>query len=72
MLIHLAMNKTMRNDLLVVVLWGLLLVPNSYYRLDSPHNVGMIINPLLLIALLICSTPDAFFKRGLAPAFRLA
>jgi len=72
MLIHLAMNKTTRNDLLVAVLWGLLLVPSNYYHLDFPHNVGMVINPLPVIALLICRTLDAFSKRGSAAAFHLA
>ena len=72
MLIHLDMNKTTRNDLLIVVLWGLLLVPKNYYHLEFPQNIGMIINPLLLIALLICIVPDAFSKKGVASAFSFA
>jgi hypothetical protein len=72
MLIHLAMNKTTRNDLLIVVLWGLLLVPNNYCHLDFPHNVGMIISPPPVLALLICLTLHAFSNTGFAAAFHFA
>ena len=35
MLMYLAMNETTRNDLLIVVLWGLLLVPKNYYVISG-------------------------------------
>jgi hypothetical protein len=70
MLMYLAMNETTPNDLLIVVLWGLLLVPKNYYRLDTPQNIGMIINPLLLVGLLIVIIPEAFSRKGAASVFR--
>ena len=70
MLMYLATDERTRNDLLIVVLWGLLLVPKNYYRLESPQNIGMIINPLLLIGLLICIIPGAFSIKGIASTLR--
>lgn len=70
MLMYLATNEETRNDLLIVVLWGLLLVPKNYYRLESPQNIGMVINPLLLLGLLFCIVPDAFSIKGIASASR--
>jgi hypothetical protein len=72
MLMYLATNESTRHDLLIVVLWGLLLVPKNYYRLEYAQNIGMVINPLLLIGLLICIVPDAFSKKGVASAFSFA
>jgi hypothetical protein len=66
------MNESTRHDLLIVVLWGLLLVPKNYYRLESPQNIGMVINPLLLVGLLICIIPYAFSRRRMASAFHFA
>lgn len=70
MLMYLATNETTPNDLLIVVLWGLLLVPKDYYHFQSIKNIGMVINPLLLIGLLICIVPDAFSMKGVSSAFR--
>jgi hypothetical protein len=71
MLMYLATRDKTRNDLLIVILWGLLLVPKNYYRLQQPpQNIGMIINPLLLIGLLICIVPDAFSLTGVASTWR--
>jgi hypothetical protein len=69
MLMYLAMNEQTRNDMLIVILWGLLLVPKNYYNIGGEQNIGMVINPLLLIGLLICIVPDAFSKKGVASAF---
>lgn len=70
MLMYLAINEKTRNDLLIIVLWGLLLVPKNYYRLQSFQNIGMVINPLLLIGLLICIIPGAFSIKGIASTLR--
>jgi hypothetical protein len=64
MLIYLGFKEQTRNDLLIIILWGLLLIPKNYYTLQSPQNIGMVINPLLLISLLICIIPDAFTPKG--------
>ncbi len=72
MLIYLATNDTSRNDLFIVVLLGLLLVPKNYYRLESAQNIGMVVNPLLLIGLLVSIVPDAFSVRSVVSTFRFA
>jgi len=71
-LMYLATSESTRHDLLIVVLWGLLLVPKAYYHFGSLQNISMVINPLLLIGLLICVVPDAFSRHGIATAFRFA
>ena len=70
MLAYLAMYETTRNDLLIVVFWGLLLVPKNYYSISGAQNIGIVINPLLLIGLLICIIPEAFSRKGIASSFR--
>jgi hypothetical protein len=50
---YLATNEQTRNDLLIMILWGLLLVPKNYYIISGEQNIGMIINPLILVGLLI-------------------
>lgn len=70
MLMRLATNETTRNDLLIVVLWGLSLVPKAYYHFQYEQNIGMVINPLLLIGLLICIIPGAFSIRGVTSSVR--
>lgn len=65
MLMYVATSRDERHSLIIMILWGLLLVPKNYYRLGPEQNVGMVINPLLLMALLICILPDAFSKAGL-------
>ena len=71
MLMYMAANEKTRHDLLIVVLWGLLLVPKNYYSLwQTPQNIGIVINPLLLIGLLICIIPGAFSIKGIASASR--
>jgi len=82
MLMYMAVTERTRRDLLVVVLWGLLLVPKNYYQLHlAPtdyylftihQTVGMVINPLLLIALLVCILPGAFSIKGAASTLRFA
>ncbi|MCX6008145.1 MAG: glycosyltransferase 87 family protein [Chloroflexi bacterium] len=70
MLMYMAINEKTRNDLLIIILWGLLLVPKNYIALVSPQNIGMIINPLLLIGLLICVIPGAFSISGIKSTLR--
>ena len=70
MLMYMSLNEETRNDLLIVVLWGLLLVPKNYYTISGEQNIGMVINPLLLIGLLICIIPGAFSRKGAASTFR--
>jgi hypothetical protein len=70
MLMYLAASENTRHDLLIVVSWGLLLVPKNYYRLEYPQNIGMVINPLLLIVLLVCIIPDAFSRKGVSSTLR--
>lgn len=71
MLMYLASSERTRHDLLIIILWGLLLVPKNYCALQQPpQNIGMVINPLLLIGLLICIIPDAFSIGGPVSASR--
>ena len=72
MLMYLSAEGRSRNDLLIVVLWGLLLVPKAYYHFDSLQNIGMVINPLLLMGLFLSIIPGAFSRTGIASAFRFA
>jgi hypothetical protein len=86
LLMYLAINNNTRNDLLTIILWGLLLVPKNYYTLSPPknigtimstdlfigQNIGVVINPLLLIGLLISIIPKAFSLRGFFSVFRSA
>ena len=43
-----------RMDAAVVLLYALLLIPKNYYVIREDLNIGMLINPPLLIALLVC------------------
>jgi hypothetical protein len=70
MLMYMAINEKTRNDLLIVILWGLLLVPKNYYTISGEQNIGVVINPLLLIGLLICIIPGAFSIKGIASTLR--
>jgi hypothetical protein len=71
MLMYLAASKTTRYDLFIVVFWGLLLVPKNYYALwVPPQNIGMVINPLLLIGLLVCIIPEAFSMTAVPTTLR--
>jgi hypothetical protein len=82
MLMYMSFAERTRRDVWIVVLWGLLLVPKNYYPLHlAPANyysfevhqtVGMVINPLLLIAMLICMLPGAFSPKGIAITLRFA
>jgi hypothetical protein len=53
LLMYLAIKEETRNDRLIVVLWGLLLIPKNYYSISGEQNIGMIINPLILVGLLL-------------------
>jgi hypothetical protein len=69
LLMYMALKEETRNDLLIVVLWGLLLVPKNYYTISGEQNIGMVINPLILVGLLIlvvcnCTTKTAFDNEG--------
>jgi hypothetical protein len=71
MLMYLASGDRPRHAILIVILWGLLLVPKNYCALwEPPQNIGMVINPLLLIGLLISIIPDAFSMGGPVSASR--
>jgi hypothetical protein len=71
MVMYLGTNENTRSDLLIVVLWGLLLVPKNYCSLwEPPQNIGMVINPLLLMGLLVCILPEAFSMKGITSALR--
>jgi hypothetical protein len=72
MLMYLAINEQARNDVVIVILWGLLLIPKNYCTISGDQNIGVVINPLLLIALLICIVPDAFSVKGVASTLRFA
>jgi len=70
MLMYMATNEKTRNDLLIVILWGLLLVPKNYYAISGEQNIGVVINPLILIGLLICIIPGAFSISGINSTLR--
>ena len=80
MLMYMAIKERTRHDLLIIILWGLLLVPKNYYPFNlAPtnyyshtlhQNIGMVINPLLLIGLLICIIPGAFTIKGAVATLR--
>jgi hypothetical protein len=70
MLMYMAVNEETRNDLLIVILWGLLLVPKNYYTISGEQNIGVVINPLILIGLLICIIPGAFSVGGIKSTLR--
>lgn len=53
LLMYLAINEETRNDMLIVIMWGLLLVPKNYYTISGEQNIGMLINPLILVGLLL-------------------
>lgn len=72
LLMYIGFKEQTRNDLIIIILWGLLLIPKNYYTLQSTQNIGMIINPLLLIGLLISIIPDAFSSNGIISIFRPA
>lgn len=72
MLMYLAADNTARSDLFVVLIWGLLLVPKNYYVMSGEQNIGMLINPVLLIGLLMYIAPSAFSARGAVSTFHFA
>jgi hypothetical protein len=53
LLMYLAVKDETRNDLLIVILWGLLLVPKNYYTISGEQNIAMVINPLIMVGLLM-------------------
>jgi hypothetical protein len=70
LVMYLGSRKPARHELLIVILWGLLLIPKNYYTIQSFQNIGVVINPLLLIALLISIIPGAFSINGVVSLFR--
>ncbi len=46
-------GKPSRYDLLLCWLFGCLLIPKNYLILDQDRNIGMLLNPLLLLLLTI-------------------
>jgi hypothetical protein len=72
MLMYLGFKEQTRNELLIIILWSLLLIPKNYYTLQSFQNIGVVINPLLLIGLLISIIPGAFSIKGITSVFKSA
>ena len=69
-LMYLGFKEPTRNELLIIILLGLLFIPKNYYTLQSFQNIGVVINPLLLIGLLISVIPGAFSIKGIISVFR--
>jgi len=69
MLIYLGLKEPRRNELLIIILFGLLLIPKNYYTIQSFQNIGVVINPLLLAGLLISIIPGAFSPKGISSVF---
>jgi hypothetical protein len=72
MLIYLGSGERTLNEPAIIILWSLLLIPKNYYIIQSFQNIGVVINPLLLIGLLICIIPGAFSLKGMISVFRPA
>jgi hypothetical protein len=70
MLMYLGFKEQTRNEVLIIILWGLLLIPKNYHTLQAFQNIGTVINPLLLIGLLISIIPGAFSPKGMISIFR--
>lgn len=59
LLMYLKSNDKSRLDMPMIIVWGLLLIPKNYLNIGSgDQNIGMIINPLLLMSLLILLVYD--------------
>jgi hypothetical protein len=69
-LMYLGFQERTQNELLIIILLGLLFIPKNYYILQSFQNIGVVINPLLLISLLVGIIPHAFSKKGIISIFR--
>jgi len=69
MLMYLGFREPTRNGLLIIILFGLLLIPKNYYTIQSFQNIGVVINPLLLIGLLLTIIPGAFSPKGMISVF---
>ena len=67
LLLFLAVSERRRFDALYVVLFGLLLVPKGLPILYADVNVGTVLNPLLLVALMAAIVIDAARTRGVSP-----
>jgi hypothetical protein len=72
MLMYLGFQEPMRNEPVIIILWSLLLIPKNYYIIQSFQNIGVVINPLLLIGLLISIIPGAFSPKGIISIFKRA
>ena len=70
MLMYLGFKEQTLNELFIIILWGLLLIPKNYYILQSFQNIGVVINPLILISLLISIIPGAFSIKGIISIFK--
>jgi len=69
-LMYLGLKEQTQNELLIVILLGLLFIPKNYYTIQSFQNIGVVINPLLLLGLLISVIPRAFSIKGIISLFR--
>lgn len=55
MMLFIQNNVKTKNDLIIVIIIGLLLVPKAYINLYSEANIGIVLNPLLLMSLMVVS-----------------
>jgi hypothetical protein len=72
MLMYLGSGEQTRNEPVIIILWSLLLIPKNYYIIQSFQNIGVVINPLLLIGLLVSIIPGAFSPKAMISVFRSA
>jgi hypothetical protein len=70
MLMYLGLEEPARHEAVIVILWSLLLIPKNYYIIQSFQNIGVVINPLLLVGLLVSIIPGAFTPKGMTSIFR--
>ena len=63
MMLFLISEHKSKADLYIVVLLGLIMVPKAYMILQNDANIGLLINPLLLIFLLVI-TLISFWNKG--------
>lgn len=58
LIMFLGLEQSTLIDRLLVILFGLLLIPKAYFILEADVNVGVLLNPVLLLLILIISTKN--------------
>jgi hypothetical protein len=66
LLLFLAVVESRRADALYVALFGLLLIPKGLPILYADVNIGTVVNPLLLVALMVAVVIDAARTGGVS------